>query len=92
MTTLHHLLEQNVLVPMALLLTLIIHDVLVSAKIKYWCYIDINCPVLIQISMNVRILLLLSIAHKIVSTHLVVMSVPVMMATKQPVLMIAFNA
>ena len=33
-TTLHHWLEQNVLVLMVLLLTLIIHDALVSARLN----------------------------------------------------------
>ena len=41
--------------------------------------------------MNVKILSLLSIAHRSVLTHLAVISVPVMMATKQLVVMIAFS-
>ena len=83
MTTLHRLLEQNVLALMPLLLTQIIHDVLVSASNAYMmCLIKCCLICYTQISMNVKILSLLSTAHKSVLTYLVVMSVAVMMAIK----------
>ena len=49
MTTLHHWLEQNVLVLMALWLTLITHDALVSASNNYRCQLYLNWPIFTQI-------------------------------------------